>query len=134
VQAVVLDTSVVIALMSRTDALHEQAREAVEKWEYAGASFVISAVSWAELTVGAARRGDDGRTALEAFRAASIDRIVPVDQQVGTFAGLLRANDLSLRLPDALVLATGMRASAEALLTGDQRLARYLPDMIEVVG
>lgn len=132
--AVVLDTNVVIALLSRTDPLHDPAREAVEKWEYAGAAFGLSAVSWAELTVGAARRGEPGRAVLAAFADASIDQIVPVDEQIGTFAGLLRAQDLTLRLPDALVIATGLRSGAEALLTGDKRLSRHAPDLIEVVG
>jgi predicted nucleic acid-binding protein len=131
---VVLDTNVVIALMSRTDTLHAQAADAVETWEQAGARFVLSAVSWAELTVGAARRGDEGRAALGAFLNAAIDRIVPVDQQVSTFAGLLRAEDISLRLPDALVIATGIRSSADAVLTGDKRIARHAPSLVEVVG
>jgi predicted nucleic acid-binding protein len=71
---------------------------------------------------------------LTAFKYSSIDQIVSVDEQVGTFAGLLRAQDLSLRLPDALVIATGLRSGAGALLTGDRRLARHAPDLVEVIG
>jgi predicted nucleic acid-binding protein len=132
--SVVLDTSVLIALMSSTDALHDRARAAVEKWELNGAMFEMSAVSWAELSVGAVRRGDDGVAALTAFIDVSVDAIVPVDEQIGTFAARLRAKDLSLRLPDALVIATGLRSGADALLTGDKRLARHVPDLVEVVG
>jgi predicted nucleic acid-binding protein len=134
VTTVVLDTSVVIALMSPTDALHGAARARVEKWEFSGARFEMSAVSWAELSVGAVRRGDDGVAALDAFVSVSVDEIVPVDAQIGTYAARLRATDLSLRLPDALVIATGLRSGADALLTGDRRLARHVPDLVEVVG
>jgi hypothetical protein len=34
---------------------------------------------------------------------------------------MLRANHGSLRLPDALVIATGVVENADAILTGDQR-------------
>lgn len=130
---VVLDTSVIIALLSPTDVLHPAARSAVQRRELEGARFETSAVCWAELLAGAFRRGKEAVKACDAFRASSIDEVVPVDGDVAECAADLRARDLTLRMPDAIVLATGMRPAAGVLLTGDQRLARRAPDLVEVI-
>jgi predicted nucleic acid-binding protein len=130
---VVLDTSIVIALLSPTDALHDAARSAVQQRERDGARFEISAVCWAELLAGAVRRGKEGVRACDAFLAASIDEMVPVDGDVAACAASLRARHPALRMPDAIMLATGMRPASGVLLTGDERLARHAPDVVEVV-
>ncbi|HVQ89617.1 MAG TPA: type II toxin-antitoxin system VapC family toxin [Mycobacteriales bacterium] len=132
--AVVLDTNIVVALLSSTDTLHGVARVAVEEREADGATFELSAVSWAELLTGALRRGPAAVDALEAFVSASIDDVVPVDMAVAAQAAALRAKDLTLRMPDALVLATGHRPGVDAVLTGDKRLAKHASDLVEVIG
>lgn len=131
---VVLDTNVVIALLSPTDALHQAARAAVQRCEREGARFAMSAISWAELLTGAWRRGADAVKVVERFVAATIDELVAVDEDVAACAADLRAKDLALRLPDAIVLSTGLRARSGRVLTADRRLARHARELVEVIG
>lgn len=81
-------------------------------------------MSWAELRTGALRRGPDAERALAAFCHAAVDEIVPVSIEIAEIAARYRAADLSVRMPDALVIATGQHIGADAVLTGDQRLAK----------
>ena len=46
-------------------------------------------------------------------------RIVPLTVEIARRAALLRAQAQSLRLPDAIVLATGDLLNADIVLTGD---------------
>lgn len=130
---VVYDTNVVIALLSSTDALHEAALRVAQEWEERGARVVISAVTWAELRTGALRRGPEAEKALGEFRQAAIDEVSPVDVQVADIAASFRAVELSLRMPDALILATGQRLSADVVLTGDVRMTKVAPHLVSLV-
>jgi predicted nucleic acid-binding protein len=131
--AVVLDSNMVIALISSTDALHQPAVLEVAKREAAGYRMLVSAVGWAEVFTGAVRRGTEGVQALRAFQTAVINEVVTVDEEIAERAARLRAVDLSLRLPAALVVATGLCRGADEVLTGDRRLARVDP-VVSVVG
>lgn len=130
---VVLDSSVVVALLSPTDTLHDSAVLEVAGRELAGARLLVPAVAWAEVFTGAVRRGADGVAALRAFREHAIHAVVPVDEQVAEEAARLRADGPGLRLPDALVVATGRTTGAEVVLTGDRKLAR-VDERVRVVG
>jgi predicted nucleic acid-binding protein len=132
-QAVVLDSSVVIALISSTDTLHQSAVLAVAEREAAGYRMLVPAVGWAEVFTRAVRRGTDGVEALRAFREAVVNEIVAVDEEIAEAAARLRAADLTLRLPDALVVATGVCREAEEVLTGDRRLAK-VDERVRVIG
>ncbi|MEU9884428.1 PIN domain-containing protein [Sphaerisporangium sp. NPDC051011] len=48
-------------------------------------------------------------------------------------AAALRARDLTVRIPDALIIATAREAGADALLTADQKLYAIAPDLVELV-
>ncbi|GII83598.1 hypothetical protein Ssi03_15880 [Sphaerisporangium siamense] len=130
---VMLDTNIVAGLLDPGDALHEGALDAVRRWEGRAASFAISVITWSELRVGAVRRGPMAEKALAEFRSAAVDRIVAVDEAVAESAALLRARDLTLRMPDALIIATAREAGAEALLSGDQKFLGAAPDLVELV-
>lgn len=129
---VVYDTNVIIALLSPTDALHEAATRDVRAWEARQVRVVISAVTWAELRTGALRRGLDAQALLAGFRRVAIDDIIPVATVADIAAGY-RANDLHIRVPDALVIATGKHVGAAAVLTGDKQLARAEPDLVALI-
>jgi PIN domain nuclease of toxin-antitoxin system len=45
----------------------------------------------------------------------------PIDEDIAVAAASLRATHRSLRLPDALVIATGVVDNADAILTADKR-------------
>jgi len=70
---------------------------------------------------------------LTVFGASAIDDIVPVDVEVAEIAARYRAVDISLRMPDALIIATGQHIGAAAVLTADKRLARVAPELAQLV-
>jgi len=130
---VVLDSNVLIALLSRTDTLHPAAALAVAEREATGHRLWVPVVAWAEVFTGAVRRGAESVAALRTFRDTALDEIVPVDEQIAEDAARLRAADSTLRMPDALVVATGRCTDADAVLTGDRRLAKA-DERVRVVG
>ncbi|WP_436762851.1 type II toxin-antitoxin system VapC family toxin [Streptosporangium sp. V21-05] len=130
---VMLDTNVIAGLLNPDDALHGHARDAIRRWEDKAASFAISVITWGELRVGAVRRSAEAERMLEAFRAAVIDRIVGVDEATAESAALLRAADLTIRIPDALIIATAREAGADALLTADRKFPGIAPELVELL-
>ncbi|MFI6458080.1 type II toxin-antitoxin system VapC family toxin [Streptosporangium amethystogenes] len=130
---VMLDTNVIAGLLDPGDALHGHARDAVRRWEDKAASFAISVITWSELRVGAVRKGAVAEKMLEAFRAAVIDRIVEVDETTAESAALLRAADLTIRVPDALIIATARVVGSDALLTADRKFPAIAPELVELL-
>ncbi|WP_380168138.1 PIN domain-containing protein [Jannaschia sp. R86511] len=117
--AVVLDASVVIALLDPADALHTAAALAVSAARDDKADFVLPASVLAEVLVGAVADEDVDRVrtlVLDAFGP-----VRPLDERVAVAAAARRARHPGLRLPDALVLATADVDDADAVLTGDRR-------------
>jgi predicted nucleic acid-binding protein len=117
VALIVLDASVLIALLDPNDALHTAARAALVR--HAGDDLKLPASAYAESLVGPARQGRLAE-AKQAIDALLLD-IVPITGQVAEQAAELRARHPSLRLPDALVVATGSVLGAAVVLTGDAR-------------
>ena len=125
---IVLDSSVVIAHVDRSDALHASARQAMLELE--NDDLLLPATAYAEVLVGPARRGD-----LPAARARVAElglEIVPIDGRIAERAAALRAERPALRLPDALVLACGDVLDAHAVVTGDRRLRPF--PRVRVIG
>ncbi|WP_067169197.1 hypothetical protein [Microtetraspora niveoalba] len=52
----------------------------------------------------------------------------------GDAAARLRAGDLALRMPDALIIATARGAGARALLSADRKFPGAAPDLVEPIG
>jgi predicted nucleic acid-binding protein len=124
---VVLDTSVLLALLDSEDALHEAAARVVRQHHRARARFVLPASVLAELLVGAARQGGDQLHERRRRVTAAFGPPVPLDEAVAVVAARLRARHRSLRLPDALVLATAEVVQAETVLAGDRKWPRLDP-------
>lgn len=117
--AVVLDVSVVIALLDPTDALHRSAVMVIEQSRENRGGFILPASVLAEVLVGAVSRGD-----VEHMRRLVVDVFGPVrvlDEATAVAAALRRSRHPGLRLPDAIVLATVDVDDAESVLTGDRR-------------
>ncbi|MDP9842440.1 type II toxin-antitoxin system VapC family toxin [Streptosporangium lutulentum] len=130
---VILDTNIISSLLNPDDALHLDAFAAVRRWEDQAASFAISVITWSELRVGAVRRGAEAEKALAEFRTAALDRIVGVDEATAESAAQLRAGDLTVRMPDALIIATAREVGAAALLTADRKFPGVAPELVELV-
>lgn len=131
---VVLDASAILALFDPKDELHASAAEAVRRHRAGRAQFVLPASVSAEVLVGAARRGNDELNTRRQQTIAAFGKPVPVDEEVAVTAAALRAHHPSLRLPDALVLATATRVDAGTVLTGDKKWSRIDPRVERVVG
>ncbi len=111
------DASVLIAHLDVTDAHHERA---VSVLLQVAPPLVASPITLAEVLVGPARAGrlDEAHAALTSLR---VREIALADDAAGRLAAL-RA-DTGLKLPDCCVLLAAQDASAQAVLSFDERLA-----------
>jgi len=112
-----LDSSIVIGALNRHDALHEAASRAVRA-ERDRHALAISALTYAEILVGPLRAG--GRAVAVVERFAAQVRIVDLSPDIARLAAELRAAR-GLKLPDAVIVATGLRLGADVILTADAR-------------
>jgi predicted nucleic acid-binding protein len=121
--AVVLDSDAVIGFLDRDDALHVAADAAVR--DVIGAHrILVSAVTYAEVMAGA-RLGHHDEAAVGGFFAELISAILPIDVPVADRAAELRARFKSLRMPDALILASAdTEADVDLIITGDRQIAK----------
>jgi predicted nucleic acid-binding protein len=124
-----LDTSVVIGALNRDDALHEIAGQAV-RTERDRHALAISALTYAEILVGPLRAGGGAVEVVERF-AAQV-RIVDLSPAIARLAAELRATR-GLKLPDAVIVATGLRLEADMIVTTDARW-KGIPRVVVVEG
>ena len=130
----VLDAGVVIALLERRDIHRPAAFAALDAARKRGDRLVLPASAYSEALVGAIRSGPDARSKVDRFLDELPATVEPVSRSIASEAAQLRAAfGRSLRLPDALVLATARVAAADRVVTTDSGL----PDIgipIEVIG
>lgn len=116
-----LDAGVIIGFLDRNDVHHDAARKVLADALHDGDRLAMASSAFAECLVGPARLGD---TEIQIVRDL-VDRvpisIIPLDVGIATAAARLRAAHPSLRLPDALVIATAIEDHADALVTTDRK-------------
>lgn len=115
---VVLDASVIIGFLDPEDALHDVCVAALA--EHQLDDLVLPASVYAEILVAPYRTGPGAVAEVEAFLSDFGVRIEPITASIARAGALLRSERKSLRIPDALVLATGEEIGADAVLTGDE--------------
>jgi predicted nucleic acid-binding protein len=121
--AVVLDSGAVVGFLDRQDALHDAADAAVREL-VRGQRLLASVVTYAEVLTGA-RLGHHNEDDVAGFFAGLLSAVLPVDIAVADKAADLRSHFKSLRMPDALILATAETdPEVDLIVTGDQQLAR----------
>ena len=116
---VALDADIVIAFLDAGDDQHVSAIAELRPRLAAGDELLAAATVYAESIVRPLQQGTDA-TVDEFFDAAGIS-IVPIDRAVARRAAALRAEHQSLRLPDAMSLATAI-VTDSTLLTLDKKL------------
>jgi predicted nucleic acid-binding protein len=121
VARVALDADVVIAFLDAADDQHERAVSAFRPRLAADKEIVLSASVYAEIMVRPIARRTDAT--VDEFLDAINATVIAIDRPIAHLAAELRGRHRSLRLPDALSLATALASGAE-LLTLDSRLAR----------
>ena len=120
---ILLDSTVIVGFLDADDTLHEATvarfREIVPTHP-----LVASAISYAEVMTGVSL-GHHPTETVEGFFQALVREILPADTPVAARAGALRGRHPSLRMPDALILATGdLNPNIEAVLCGDRDWAK----------
>ena len=117
----ILDASVLIGLLDAADNHRDRAVNEVDQADRADHQLLTPASAYSEALVPFARAGrvNDARDAIAGMGIA----VVPLTAPIAERAAELRARHESLRLPDALVLATAHEQDG-TLLTYDDRLAR----------
>lgn len=121
--AVVLDSGVVVGFLDRQDALHDAADGAIREL-VRGQRLLASVVTYAEVLTGA-RLGHHDEGNVAGFFSGLLSSVLPVDVVVADKAADLRSRFKSLRMPDALILATAETdPDVELVVTGDRGLAK----------
>lgn len=121
--AVVLDSGVVVGFLDRQDALHDAADAAVRELVHEQ-RLLASVVTYAEVLTGA-RLGHHDEQDVTGFFAGLLSGVLPVDVVVADKAADLRSRFKSLRMPDALILATAeTNPDIELVVTGDRQLTK----------
>lgn len=118
---VALDADVLIAFLEGSDDQHQRAIDLLRPRLAAGDRIVVGASVYAEILVHPLKRGS-GQLIDDFLTAIGAD-IVAVDRDIARRAAQLRATHPSIRLPDALSLATA-HATKSDLLTLDRRLRK----------
>lgn len=117
----ILDAGVVIAGLDADDAHHGPAADAIRAaWERHD-SLVVPASAYAEILVRPASRGATTVARVDAALDALAISVADATRAIARRAAVLRARRTSLRLPDALVIATAVELDADHLLTTDRR-------------
>jgi predicted nucleic acid-binding protein len=116
----VLDAGIIIAVLDAGDTHHLAAREALREVLDRGERLALPASAYAEVMVGPQRSDRDAATTIDAFIDALPASVEPATRDIARAAAALRArHGRSLRLPDALVLATAEVLGADRVLTTD---------------
>ncbi|MBV8735101.1 MAG: PIN domain-containing protein [Solirubrobacterales bacterium] len=116
---VALDADILIAFLDPADDQHAAAVTALRPRLTAGDELLIGATVYAETIVRPLQQGTDAT--VDEFLDSAAIAIVPVDRAIARRAAALRAEHPSLRLPDAMSLATAI-ATGSTLLTLDNKL------------
>jgi predicted nucleic acid-binding protein len=119
VALIVLDASIVIALLDPGDSLHAASLQAFTS--QADEDLAIPASALAETLVIPSRAGRLEEVQAK-IRLLEL-RVIPIDENIAVEAARLRGRHRSLRLPDALVIASGDIVQADSILTGDRSWA-----------
>ncbi len=121
--AVVLDSSAVVGFLDRKDALHRAADAAVRDL-IREQRLLVSVVTYAEALT-AARLGHHDEDQVRGFFAQLISGVLPVDVTVADKAAEFRSRLKSLRMADALILATAeTNPDVGLIVTGDAQASK----------
>lgn len=121
--AVVLDSDAVVGFLDGSDALHAAADGAIRDL-IGDHHLLVSTVTYAEVLTGA-RLGRHDEEQVRGFFFELTSGILSVDVEVAEKAAELRGRHKSLRMPDALILATAdIAPEVKLVLTGDKQMER----------
>ena len=115
---VVLDASVIIGFLDLEDALHDACVAAFSEHQHD--NLLIPASVYAEILVAPYRTSTEAVAEVDAFLSDFAVKVEAITAAIARTAAQLRSGHKSLRIPDALVLATADEIDADIVLTGDE--------------
>ena len=127
---VVLDTNIFLNVKNKEESYYESSKQVLDAVDEDRIRAVISAVSIAELCAGYySARDERGKQELIMHLLSSAGfSIVGLDVKLADAAGRIRA-ETGLRLPDAIIVASGLERGATYIVTHDEEFEkgkRYL--------
>jgi predicted nucleic acid-binding protein len=127
-----LDSNLLIYLFETGGPEARAAQRLLDAAEAAGASLVVASLALAEVSVYPAAMDDAvmAERYADAIRSISRLEVVPLTAEIAIEAGLMRGRR-GHSLPDAIHLATAVRAGASVFVTNDRRL-RAIPKLAVV--
>jgi len=126
----VLDTNIFLIVKNKEEPHYEFVKKVLDAVDNGRMQAVISVISVAELCVGYYSAGDEkGRQELIAHLASSkAFSVIEINLGIADAAAKIRS-ETGLRLPDAIIVATGLAKGATYIVTHDEELGkanRYL--------
>ena len=118
-ERVALDADIVIAFLDPGDDQHATAVAELRPRLGAGDELIVGATVYAETIARPLQQGTD--ETVDQFLDSAGIAVVPIDRVIARRAAVLRAEHPSLRLPDAMSLATAI-VTDSTLLTLDKKL------------
>jgi predicted nucleic acid-binding protein len=116
----VVDAGVVIGLLDAEDAHHAAAGDALRSARERHDRLVLPASALAEALVSPARSGSAAVATVRRLLERLPIQVAALDADIAVSAAAVRARHRSLKLPDALVIATAAHLRADTLLTTDR--------------
>jgi predicted nucleic acid-binding protein len=123
VARVTLDADIVIAFLDPGDDQHAAAVAELRPRLAAGDELLVGATVYAETIIRPLQQGTDAT--VDQFLDSVNIAVIPIDRAIARRAAALRAEYPSLRLPDAMSLATAMMTES-TLLTLDKKLRKIM--------
>lgn len=119
--AVALDSDAVIGFLDTSDPLHPAAEARLRELLDRAEPLIASIVTFTEVLTGA-KLGHHPEEGVRGFFDDLIAEIVPVEMEVAERAADLRGQRRSLRIADALILATAdLHPEVDLLVCGDRK-------------
>lgn len=122
---VVLDTNIFLNVKNREEPYCEYSKRVLDAVDDGKIQAIISVLSVAELCAGYYSAGDEmGKRDLITHLVSSRGfTIVELDLKLADAAGRIRA-ETGLRLPDAIIVASGVARGAEYVITHDEEFGK----------
>ncbi len=122
---VVLDTNIFLNVLNREEPFFRDSSSILDLVDDGRLFGVVSTISIAELSVGYYAAGDEAgfKRFLLHILSSENYRLVDVDSNVAELAGKIRV-EVGLRLPDALIIASGLKVGANHVVTVDEEFKK----------
>lgn len=122
---VVLDTNIFLYVINREEPFFSDSSALLDHVDDGRLLGVVSTITVAELSVGFYAAGDEAglkRFLLHILSSENYE-LVDMDSSVAELAGKIRAES-GLRLPDACIVASGLKAGASSVVTCDEEFRK----------